>query len=50
VELWLSGAGEIGISFLGRACCVRAVAEVVGDCLLRINGLLLRTWDAIVEV
>ena len=27
VELWLSGAGEIGISFLERACSVRAVAE-----------------------
>jgi hypothetical protein len=46
VELRLSGAGEIGISFLrGR---VRAVAEAVLDVVMLVmgfdGGLMPRTW------
>lgn len=53
VELWLSGAGEIGISFLSApVVCVRWLRRGlnVGDCHLGITGLLAWTWDAIVEV
>lgn len=52
VELWLSGAGEIGISFLSApVVCVRWLRRSlnVGDCHLGIHGLLAWTCDAMVE-